>query len=493
MQAYVLGIDIGTGSTKAVAVNRKGSILDATQAFYPAGTSHSEQDPHMIWKAFVQCMQQVMQQLPYPPVAISLSSAMHSVMQVNAAGIPLSPLITWADDRAANLASDLLAQPLGKELYEQCGTPIHALSPLCKIAWWRTHAPAKHEKTYKFIGIKEWIWYQLFGLFEIDYSLASATGMLHLNTLQWYPPALEYAGITTAQLSTPVATTWQRSGMKEGAAAQLGLPVDIPVIIGASDGCLANLGTAALEPGVAAVTIGTSAAVRMASYLPRPRFPEQLFNYNLDTRLWITGGAINNGGAAVAWAARHLFEQGLDDTALAVIENIPAGSDGLLFLPYLLGERAPIWDSNSSAAYIGLREYHDKGHLLKAVIEGVCLALRAVLSPLGKAAGKIERLHLSGGFSRSAAAMQVLADCTGKKIVRLQTEDASAIGAAFLSFKAIGWISDFTELPQTTFHESFEPNLNNLPVYDHLFDLYQQLYPQLQHTMHQLRELGRKE
>lgn len=486
MLSYILGIDIGTGSTKGVAVEQSGRVLATAQAFYPEGTSHSEQDPELIWKAFVKVVHDAVQQLKAAPAAVTLSSAMHSIIAVDDAGNPLSPVLTWADDRAAAIAEELLAQPLGKSLYEACGTAIHALSPLCKIVWWQKNDPALVQRTHKFIGIKEWIWHRLFGLFEVDYSIATATGMLSLKTLDWHQPAVRFAGIDTAKLSAPVSPMHRRNTLLPDAVAALGLPPTTPFVIGGSDGCLANLGTGSLMPGVAAATIGTSGAVRVACNCPCPQWPEQLFNYYLDENVWITGGAINNGGAAVSWSADLLYD-GLKNIPLNELTQIPAGSEGLLFLPFLLGERAPIWDSNSSAAFIGLRQQHTQLHLLKATLEGVCFALRSVLAPLESASGPIEQLHLSGGFSQSAEALQILADCVGKKIVRLQTSDASAIGAAYLGFKAMAWITDFRELPFPVTAETILPNEENHRRYNELFRIYQNLYPTLKDAMHQLR------
>lgn len=490
MQSYVLGIDIGTGSTKAVAVNAAGKILFATQAPYPEGFSHTEQDPEIIWDAFASVIKTSLKQLKQPPLALALSSAMHSIMAVLPDGRPLSPLLTWADDRASEIAAALLRQPEGQVFYSCCGTPVHALSPLCKIRWWQENEGDLFRKTAKFVGIKEWVWHRLFGVFEIDYSLASATGMLELERKIWYAPALAFAGIEAIKLSHPVPTTKIRSGLDAALAKELQLPTAIPFIIGGSDGCLANLGTAALRPGTAAITVGTSGAVRVATDKPTPVFPEQLFNYYLDESYWIKGGAINNGGAAVQWITQAIGRPSIDEQLIEAITTIAPGSEGLLFLPYLLGERAPLWDSNSSAAFIGLRQQHSSLHLLRAVIEGVCFALRSVLEPLEAVAGKVNEVHLSGGFTRSDAALQVLADCLGKKVVLLQTEDASAIGAALLGYKALGMITDLEQLPIPEIVKTFVPEQSAHTLYTRLFALYQPLYGTLKNTLHQLRLLS---
>ncbi len=485
---YYLGIDIGTGSTKAVALSTSGQVLHATQEFYAVDSGHAVQDPMIIWEAFCSCIYKITLHFGVAPHFVSLSSAMHSIMAVDKNGAPLSPLLTWADDRAAYIAENLLSRPEGSDFYAHCGTPVHALSPLCKIRWWYENDPHLHNMAARFIGVKEWVWFQLFGEFEIDYSLASATGMFDLNKKEWYAPALFFAGINAAKLSQPVDTTFCRKSIRATHSALDRLRNDTLFVIGASDGCLANMGTAALQPGTAAVTIGTSGAVRVASRVPKALFPVQLFNYYLYKDMWITGGAINNGGAAVQWISQILGNAKVDDAFMEQIALVAPGSDGLIFLPMLLGERAPVWDSNSSAAFIGLRQQHSHQHLLRAVVEGICFALRSVLDPLEKATGTIGTLHLSGGFAKSGAALQVLADCLGKKIVLLQTEDASAIGAVLLGSKAL-FINMAPELHQTEgFNKTFLPSPAAHERYNHFYAVYKTLYPMLKSTMHQLRQ-----
>lgn len=489
MEAYILGVDIGTGSTKAVAVNKKGAVIFATQCHYPSSFSHTSQDPEVIWNALVRVLQDSLNALPAPQT-IALSSAMHSVMALNKDFAPITPLITWADDRAASIASGLMASPLGAELYNACGTPIHAFSPLCKIKWWQQNDPRLFAAARYFAGIKEFIWLRLFGVLETDYSIASASGLWNLQTKTWHQPALDFAGITKEQLPEPVPTTFNRNNLLPNIAQSIGLPQGTNFVIGASDGCLANLGTAALQIGTAAITIGTSGAVRVATKAPKPVFPEQLFNYYLDEGVWITGGAINNGGAAVQWIARTLGYDGITEELMESIRTIDPGANGLLFLPFLLGERAPIWDSHSSAAFIGLQQMHQPAHLLRAVIEGVCFALKSVLEPLEKLSGTIHTLHLSGGFTRSEIALQVLTDCLGKKVELLQTEDASAIGAALMGWKAGGAAANLEQLPKPDVVRTFAPSPDAHAKYSQLYAIYQPLYHQLKNTMHQLQALA---
>src|SRR5215218_9337703 len=176
-QPYVIGIDIGTGSTKAVAVAHSGAVRATAQVHYtthPNKSHLSEQDPEDIWQAFVKTVKAITAKLPAPPAALSLSSCMHSLILMNGSNKPLTPNITWADRRSAAIAEQLRMVPEGAELYKVTGTPLHAMSPLCKLRWFRDCEPERFKKINKAISIKEYIWFKLFGVYEVDHSIASA-------------------------------------------------------------------------------------------------------------------------------------------------------------------------------------------------------------------------------------------------------------------------------------------------------------------------------
>ncbi|HEX5169998.1 MAG TPA: gluconokinase, partial [Cyclobacteriaceae bacterium] len=296
---YILGVDIGTGSTKAVAISEQAdSVLLTEQVSYPTfqPMPHcSEQSPELIWQAFVKCIRQVISKLKEEPKAIGLSSAMHSIIPVDQNGIALMNMITWADGRSADIAKRIRSSPPAKTLYEATGTPIHAMSPLCKLVWLNENQRDIFTKAHKFISIKEYIWFKLFHVFEVDHSMASGEGLMDVNNLNWYEPALKIAGISTDQLSALVSTSHHRWELSDE-AKQLLPTLSAPFVVGAGDGVLANLGSNAITTGVAALTIGTSGAIRVARDKPCYNFDCMTFNYRLDEKTIICGGPVNNGG-----------------------------------------------------------------------------------------------------------------------------------------------------------------------------------------------------
>ena len=488
---YVLGIDIGTGSAKAVAVNFELEPVAVSQQYYPTyspNPGYSEQDPELIWEAFKNCLYEIVDKLQDSPVAICFSSAMHSLIPVNKQGNKLSNLITWADCRSDAIATRLRESPHGKDIYESSGMPLHAMSPLCKIIWFRENVPRIFNQTYKFISIKEYIWFKLFGEYVIDHSIACASGMLDISSLTWNSDLLALAGITEGQLSKPVSTTYTVTGFSSLKGI---LDNETAFVIGASDGCLANLGSFAIRKGVASLTIGTSGAVRIASSKPIFNDVAMTFSYCLDENTFICGGPVNNGGNVLQWLITAFLGKTVNkqtiEEVFALVEQVSPGSDGLLFLPYLHGERAPIWDAKSSGAFVGVRSIHTQSHFCRAVLEGVCYALNDVLLAVETRSENIDQINVSGGFVNSRTWMKLLSDISGKRLALLQTEDASAIGAAFMAMKAIGLNGGkYHYEPQNANQNIIEPDMEKYKLYKQNFLIFKSLYSGLKDSMHQL-------
>lgn len=483
---YVLGIDIGTGSVKAVAVDVKGNSFEDNQRHYPFNSpkpGYHEQNPEQIWNAFTQSIKGIIDQTGSQPLAISLSSAMHSFIAVDDKGNALAPMMTWADNRSAEIAVELRATDRGMSIYEATGTPIHSMSPLCKLIWLREHNTELFRKAHKFISIKEFIWHKLFNEFVIDYSIASSTGLFNITKLEWHDDALKLAKITGKVLSKPVSTDYTKAG-----SSLEFLDKNTSFVVGASDGCLANLGSMATEPGIAAMTIGTSGAVRVASNKPLPNTKAMTFSYILDKNTYICGGPINNGGVAMQWWVKNIAGPNPTEKDYEQVFNqvtkVPAGSNDLIFLPYLTGERAPIWDSESCGNFFGIKLQHTQSDFSRAVLEGICFAMRDVLDAVQKNSEPITQINISGGFTKSEIWVQTLSDITGKKLAILQADDASAIGAAFIALKVIGAISDYPKISDDLI--VYQPNSKNRDIYNKNFQIYKQLYTDLRATMHRV-------
>lgn len=488
---YVLGIDIGTGSAKAVAVDLNSEPIASFQYHYPTNSPEpgfSEQDPELVWQAVKNCIFDTVEKLKCSPLGICFSSAMHSVICMDEKGNCLTAMITWADCRSDVIAARLKNSAEGMHIYRISGMPLHAMSPLCKILWLKENSPALFSRTHKFISIKEFIWYKLFRVYEVDYSIAGASGMLDISSRSWSQDILRLAGIEENQLSQPVRTTHSRSGVR---ALGNRIGNETVFFIGSSDGCLANLGSFALGKGVAAITIGTSGAVRIAS--PKPIFNSKAmtFSYYLDEGTFICGGPVNNGGNVLQWLTHEFLgiagDKASFDDVFKIAEQVPAGSQGLLFLPYINGERAPVWDAKSSGAFVGIRSVHSRAHFCRAVLEGVCFALNEILQVVENGSRNITQINVSGGFVNSETWMKLLADITGKRVALLQTEDASALGAAFMAIKGLGLNGGkYPETNRNSAAAIIEPDSEKHRLYHESFLVFKTLYSGLKDSMHKL-------
>lgn len=481
MDAYVIGVDIGTSSTKVIAVRQDGKVIAHHQQDYPTQQpqpGHSEQDPEEILKAVKSGIRSVAGLAKHPPAAISFSSAMHSVMAVDKDNRSLTPLIIWADNRSQVIADRLRVSEQGSELFAQTGVPVHPMSPLCKIIWFREQEPEIYNNAAYFIGIKEYIFFRFFGKYITDHSIASATGLFNIHTLAWNEASLQLAGITPAQLPEPVPCETVITGLTADMAGEMAIPEDTRFVAGGSDGCLAQLGSNALDAGHATLTIGTSGAMRMTVNKPVTDASARLFTYVLTPGNYIIGGASNNGGVLIQWFINAFVQAVADkkipvESALEQAFAIPPGSDGLLCLPYLHGERAPVWDGHTKGAFIGVLPMHNAWHFLRAILEGMAYGLYSIAEALEETAGDIKKISVSGGFTASSDWVQMLADIFQCEMHLHQESDASAMGAVLIAFQGLKIKPAFKDvLPEKV----FTPDAAHAQTYRSAYTVYKKLY-----------------
>ncbi len=460
---YVIGVDIGTTNTKAIATDLGGRMLfriEVPNATITPEPGNYEQDPDVLYEAVKTCIAKVVGDLKDDDpkskvIAVSFSSAMHGVIALDDAGNPMTNCILWSDSRSADIASKLKVSVLGEQFYANTGTPIHTMSPLCKIAWMAENMADIHARSAMFVSVKEYVFFKLFGAFLVDFSIASATGLFDVHRRQWYVPALDYAGITPAQLSLPVPITHRCVGLRTVDAEAMGLEYDTPFVLGGSDGCLANLGVGAVTKGIAAVTVGTSGAIRVTENVPRVDPEGRVFSYVLTPELHIVGGPVNNGGNVLQWFLDNLYVGAHNGVATSSIESlidmaesVEPGADGLVFLPYLLGERAPLWDASARGAYFGVRMHHGNAHFARATVEGVVYGLYDVARVLMGHTGPIEVIHATGGFFESSFCVQLLADVFGTPVHVKEDVDGSALGAAVVALHALDYLSSLQDVAE---------------------------------------------
>jgi gluconokinase len=494
----VIGVDLGTTSTKAVAFDTAGTQLATASAGYPLAEPHpgwAEQDPAQILDAVLASVRTVASEVDRPVAALSFSSAMHTLMGLDAAGDPLTPSLSWADSRATEQADRLRAGPDGGlALHRRTGTPVHPMAPLPKLIWFREERPELFARVACWAGIKDYVLSRMCGALVTDQSVASGTGLLDLGTLSWDREALELAGIGPDRLPELVPTTTVLSGLSAAVADRLGLPPATPVVAGAGDGPLANLGLGAVYPGVAACSIGTSGALRVT--VERPSVDPQggVFCYALTEHRWVVGGAINNGGIVLDWAGKALAPDLGDHPAEALLDlagRVPPGAGGLIMLPYLLGERAPHWSALPRGAYIGLTREHRREHLVRAAIEGVCLQLALVLESMRAAGNEVHEVRATGGFARSPLWRQILADALGLDVQFPAGHEGSGFGAALLGMHALGLVDSLDVAADLVrIEDTVRPDPSAAAAYAALRPVFADLFDALVPTYRSLRRLS---
>lgn len=495
----IIAIDLGTTHCKAVVIDTKGKVLKTFQlATKPIQTKPgwNEQNADEIFNAVIKLLQQSFSFCKEKNIAcISFSAAMHSLLAVDKSGKPLMNMLTWADLRSAKYAHELESKPIGKKIYEITGVPIHAMSPLCKLIWLKHESKKIFDQAFKFISIKEYIFLRLFGKYIVDCSIAAATGLFDEKKICWYDEALKIAGITTEKLSELVSITHYETELLPAIEAKLKSKNNIPFVLGASDGALANLGSGLFDAKNMAVTIGTSGAARITTNKYKTDKQQRLFCYFIQKKMYILGGAVNNGGVAFQWLIEKILQKNFKDEKVfkkifKETTQIKAGAGGLIFLPYLNGERSPMWDENAKGALIGLTSFHTQANVVKAVLEGICFALLDVINAVEETSDSIEKIYLSGGIIKSKEWVQLFANITGKNIVINDAADASALGAAFVGMKAVDLVDDFTK--SNLFLKEIElikPDKKQHAVYKKYFLIYKELYGKLKDTFEKIEAI----
>lgn len=503
----VLAVDLGTTSAKVLAIDAgsltgggHAAIAARAERDYPLlsrAPGYAEQDPDRIAEAAADAVREAAAAAGCGPdgvLVVAFSTAMHSLIAVDAGGAALTPVLTWADLRAAGHARRLRESEEASDLPSRTGVPLHAMTPLAKLLWLRESQPELFASAGRFIGIKEYVLERWFGRpVPMDESTAGGTGFYNLRDRAWDGKAMRIAGIGADRLPELGASTHILRGLRPDAAERLGLNPGVPVVLGAADGPLANLGGGALEPGIAAMTIGTSGAVRVAVRRPAADPRGRLFCYPLAEGWWIAGGAVNSGGVVFRWMrdklAPDLAGDGGDAGYARLIDlamEAPPGAGGLLFLPHLSGERAPHWDERARGVFLGLSLQHDRRHMLRAGLEGIVLHLRSVAEALAGLAGEPREIRLSGGFARSAAIRQLIADVLGRPVVRTDSEDASGVGAARLALHALGLMPDLAAASASAVTDRLHPNPERAAAYDRIHGIFKRLYERASDTFAEL-------
>lgn len=436
---FFLGIDIGTTNIKAIIFDKQWDEVFSTSKEIVTATpapGFSEQDPEAIRVDTDILLEECLDFARAGKIeidGIGLSAAMHSFLAVDDNFKPVSKLITWSDLRAQQFSNAIKSDKSLREFREATNVPIHPMLPLAKWLWFLKN---EEKKAGKILSLKDFLVYHWFGECISDVSTASATGFFDIRVGDWNHNLLSALNLPAAQLpevrpATEVLRKWTPAYQNKFKKYQLP-----PVVLGSSDGCLANLAAGIADPTKGSLSIGTSGAVRTTTAAPIQR-NNTLFCYPVLKNYYVVGGATNNGGNILRWFQENFnrdkdtFWKNFDE----VLTNVDAGQ--LLFIPYIFGERAPLWEPEAKGAYLGITNLHGKSHFLKAAVEGVAFSLKHILKSLSGQANDIETLIADGGFTRSEAWVQLVCNVLHVKIEVPATLFGAAKGAAMIARMAL--------------------------------------------------------
>lgn len=460
MQQLFLGIDIGTTAIKlgVIADNQLIYQDQVRLTTYYEGHRHY-QLPQEILTKLANLLRSIPEDMKTNLNKMGLSCAMHSLIPWHEQMDPFVYL--WSDQQAANVIEEFKTGDLAEAFYLETGTPIHSMSPFAKMAYFKQELKKEVYQRIRWSGLKELVMEFLTGQEVIDYATASATGLFSSDSLNWSPRVLDFLELDPNHL--PRLVDSKQSFLIRGERARdLGLPQDLVVYAGASDGCLAAYASYYLTGNASSLTIGTSAAVRKVLAEPRYDTVGQNFSYYLTDNCYIIGAPSNNGGIALEWLAGILYDnrQHFYDAIPSVLEEIPIGSHGLIFQPFLNGERAPYWQQNLSASFQNLTIRTSRQDLIRSVIEGTLLNIKQLVDLVGIK----ETISVSGGFFQIPGMSQLVANVINCSCY-LSEQNEPIFGLYYLI--------EAPKLQQPPhYHERIEPQIKEAEAYQTLSKKY---------------------
>ena len=489
MSRTVLGIDVGTGGSRALLIGENGGILASATAehaaFVSKQTAWAEQDPQDWWRACQKAVRSVLAVSGVSPkqiACIGLSGQMHGTVVLDGEGAVLRPSIIWCDQRGEEDARWLEETVGASHLLNLTSNPALTNFTLIKLLWLRRSEPETWQRIRHLLLPKDYVRFCLSGEYAIDAAEASGTLMLDVARRRWSEELLNAVGFDRQILPKVFESPEICARVSRRGAEGTGLLEGTPIVAGAGDQAAGAVGIGLTHAGAVGATIGTSGVVFAATDRPTldPKGRLHTFCHAIPGR-WHVMGVTQSAGLSLRWF-RDTFQLGVsydhmaDEAALA-----PPGAEGVLWAPYLMGERTPYRDPNIRGGLIGLAAHHTRAHVIRAVLEGVAFSLRDTFTIFSDLQVPVEEIRLSGGGARSPLWRQIQADIFGQKVETVQTEEGAAFGAALLAGVGAGFWNTVDEACGTVVRVAdsveFRPDVANLM--NKRYEEYRRLYPAL--------------
>lgn len=482
---YVLGIDLGTSAVKTCLMNEQGQIVDEASCayrLYHEKSGYSEQKPQDWVDGITVTIQEIIGRFTEDAaniVGISYSGQMHGLVLLDEVGEVIRPAILWNDTRTTAQCEQIVAQ-VGKErLLAITKNPALEGFTLPKILWVKEHEPENFVKAKSFVLPKDYVRYVMTGKVQMERSDAAGTLLLDIEQNDWSTEVAEAVGIDITLCPPLIDATTEVGTLTEAFATATGLAITTKVYGGGADNACGAIGSGIVATGKSMVSIGTSGVLLSFEQAPDKDFGGKVHYFNhAVTDAYYTMGVTLSAGHSLSWFKETFAKDSSFDELLAGTEEIAAGSNGLLFTPYLVGERTPYADSTIRASFIGIDTAHTRAHFAKAVLEGITFSLRDTLEIFRASGKEIQDIVSIGGGAKNPQWLQMQADIFNAKIYKLQNEQGPSIGACMIALVGSGLVASFEEAVDrcVTMGEVFEPIAENVAVYNDIYKVYTQIY-----------------
>ena len=485
----LLGIDVGTGGCKALLVDSRGEVIAHATTEYPLSTPKPlwcEQDPEQWWSATSASIKKVLATANVEPgrvAGVGLTGQMHGLVLLDGHGEVLRPAILWNDQRCAEQCDEIHAM-IGREtMIARTGKPVLTGFTAPKILWVRTHEPEVFRAAASMLLPKDFVRYRLTGMFQSDVTDASGTSLFDVGERRWSDEILETLRIPRAWLPEVTESPVPTGAVSAAGALITGLVEGTPVVAGAGDQAAEAVGCGVVDDGSVSITIGTSGVVFAATRAFTPDPAGRLHAYcHATAGLWHVMGVMLSAGGSLRWY-RDMLGSDSYDTLIEAAAGVEPGCEGLLFLPYLSGERTPHADPHARGAFVGLTLRHGRSHLTRAVLEGITFGLKDSLELAGALGVAVTRVRVSGGGARSAMWRQLMADILNVEVATVNVTRGAAFGAALLAGVGVGAWPGVVDAARSVVRETdlLRPGADR-SVYDECYRRYRALYPALAPT-----------
>lgn len=499
-KSYLLGIDIGTSSCKAAVFDRNGCVkasANGSYSVYYPKEGWAEQNPEKWWEAVCHCVKDVLKKGGISPEEIAgagVDGQSWSAIAIDKEGRVLTNTPIWLDTRAQEICGRLNKKIGEEEIFQTAGNALRPSYTTAKILWYREHLPEVYKKIYKILQSNSYIAFRLTGEMTQDISQGYGLHCFDMRKGCWDEKMCEKLEIPMEFLPQIYKCDQVIGTVTEKASRECGLCVGTPVVAGGLDAACGTLGAGVIHPGETQEQGGQAGgmSICMDTYKADPRL---IMGFHVVPGQWLLQGGTTGGGGVMRWFEQEfangerLLEKETGKSSLVQLneegEKTPPGSEGLIFLPYMAGERSPIWNPYAKGVFYGLDFSKTKGHMVRACMEGAAYSLRHNLEIAEKAGAKTHKLCAVGGSANSSLWMQIKADITGKTISVPASDTATTLGAAILAGVGVGFYKDYQEAVGLTVKERrrYEPNRENAAVYKKGYEMYLDLYSSLEHMM----------